>query len=83
MKREAFDEQGFCNKGGLFMKKEISEKRVDFIVGNIAANLAFEGMVTPQQEIEELKEVVRGNISREEYKKRVLEECRVYAHTNR
>lgn len=60
------------------MEKEISEERVDFIVGNIVANLSFEGMITPQEEIEELKEVVRGNISREEYKKKVLEECKEY-----
>lgn len=63
---------------GLVMEKEISEERVDFIVGNIVANLSFEGMITPQEEIEELKEVVRGNISREEYKKKVLEECKEY-----
>ena len=58
------------------MAKKISEERVDFIVGNAVANSAFEGLITPPEEIEELKEVVRGNISYEEYKKKILEECR-------
>lgn len=61
-------------------KKKISEERVNFIVGNIVANLAFSGMVTPEDEIEELKEVVRGNVSIEDYRKKVLKECKAYAN---
>ncbi len=60
------------------MKKKISEERVNFIVGNAVANSAFEGLVTPPEEIEELKEVVRGNISYEKYRKKILEECIAY-----
>ena len=53
-----------------------SEEEVDCIVRNIVANLAFEGLITPPEEIEELKEVVRGNIPREEYRRKILAECR-------
>lgn len=55
------------------MEKKISEKEVDFIVRNTVADNAFEGLITPPEEVEILKEVVRGNISREKYKKQVIE----------
>ena len=58
------------------MAKKISEERVNDIVNEAVANSAFEGLITPPEEIEELKEVVRGNISYEKYKKRILEEYR-------
>lgn len=65
------------------MANKITEERVDFIVGNIVANLAFEGMITPEDEIEELKEVVRGNIPREQYREKVLDECRALASADK
>ena len=61
------------------MKKQISEREVELIVGNTVSSLAFEGLTTTPEEIEELKEAVRGNIPWNEYKKKILGECKDYA----
>lgn len=55
------------------MKGKLSEEEVDFIVRNTVADNAFEGLITPPEEVEILKEIVRGNISREKYKKQIIE----------
>lgn len=60
------------------MAKKISEERVNDIVNEAVANSAFEGLITPPEEIEVLKEVVRGNIPYEKYRKKLLEECMAY-----
>lgn len=55
------------------LKKKISEKEVDFIAGNVVATLKFEGMDTTKEEIEELKEMLRGNVSYEKCVKKIIE----------
>lgn len=63
------------------MKRKLSEEEVDFIVGNAVASNAFEGLISPPEEIEELKEVFRGNIPFEEYYNKILEEYRALGNT--
>lgn len=62
--------------------KELSEEEINYIVNNAVASNSFEGLITPPEEVAELKELMSRDSSYEEYKNRILEECRSFGKAN-
>lgn len=50
----------------------ITEKEIDFIVGNARASLEFEDMPVDEETVEDVKKVLRGEMSEQDYKNKVL-----------
>lgn len=57
------------SKGDKMRKKEepVTEEKAEYLVGQVAASLSFEGMEIPEEEKEMLKKVAMGEIPYEEY----------------
>ena len=59
------------------MKSKLSEQEIDYTIENVAASFSFEGMEVTVDEKNDVREILRGNLSIADYIKKVKEEYMV------